>query len=45
MVTTDATSANNVPLVTVVLRLMKFSESGAEDEPVGPELPTFSFCP
>jgi hypothetical protein len=39
MVTMDATSASNVPLVTVVLRLMKCSESGAEDKPNGPEVP------
>jgi hypothetical protein len=38
MVTTDATSANNVPLVTVVLRLMKYSGGGAEDDSVGPEV-------
>ena len=38
MVTTDATSANNAPLATVVLRLMKCSESGAEDEHGGPKV-------
>ena len=38
MVTTDATSANNVPLATVVLRLMKCSGSGAKGESAGPEV-------
>jgi hypothetical protein len=36
LVTTNASSVNKLPLVTEILRLVKYSGGGAEDKPAGP---------